>query len=74
MNDTNEITVAAPAVQGARPTLHLKHSAPNASLRVRSRVAREKSINRILPRKYFDHPKSAAYVSSDATSRPAQWT
>jgi hypothetical protein len=66
MNDIDEITVAAPTAQVARPTLHLKRSAPSASLRVRPVV-------RIFPRKSSDHPKSAAFVSSDVRSRPASW-
>jgi hypothetical protein len=73
MNDINELMDVAPIVHGSRPTLHLKNSAPNASLRVRSGITRERPV-RIFPRKDFDHPKSAAFVSSDATSRPAEWT
>jgi hypothetical protein len=73
MNDINEIVDVAPIVHGSRPTLHLKNSAPNAPVRVRSGIARGRPV-RIFPRKDFDHPKSAAFASSDATSRPADWT
>jgi hypothetical protein len=74
MNDINEIMDVAPIVHGSRPTLHLKNSAPNLSPRVRSGIARERHVVRIFPRKDFDHSKSSAFVSSDATSRPAQWS
>jgi hypothetical protein len=73
MNDIEEITAAAPTAQVARPTLHLTRSAPNAELRVRSRMAQERPVVRLFPGKDFDRPKSAAVVTSDAPSRPAPW-
>jgi hypothetical protein len=74
MNDINEIKSVALTVHGSRPTLHLKNGVPKAFVRVRSGIAREGPVVRVFPRKDLDHPKSAAFVSADATSRPASWS
>jgi len=72
MSDINETTVMTPSLRNAKRTLHLNKSALDASSRIRSGISPLRPVVRVFPRKDFENPKSASYVSHDATNRSAQ--